>query len=177
MDAHLTSIVISVLIQRQSMIVASLAPPATFMDLLATNDIPPSPPTTSAAPSRLPAVRTPRVDISTWDDRLALLRLRFTISELRELVSVLRLPATYTLNRVTVSSLWLLGLLLRRLAWSSRLVDLAEEFGMDRSSISALLNHLFVNLATRFRSHLQLWSGLTPAASLSRWLQRFFPSN
>jgi hypothetical protein len=166
MDASLTSVVISALIQRQSMLVASLAPPSTFMDLLAADDVPISAPTLPTTPDHRRAVRTPRVDISTWDDRLALLRMRFTIPELRELVSVLRLPPTYTVNRVTVSSLWLLGLLLRRLAWSSRLVDLAEEFGMDRSSISMLLNHLFTELASRFRDHLKLWSGLTPARVL-----------
>ena len=107
-----------------------------------------------------PAVRP---DITTLDDATALFRFRFTIDELRTLASALSLPATYTINRVTVSSLLALAMLLRRLVYPNRLGDLVAEFGYDVTSLSFIINMLCTQLASRFYSHLQLWPGLTPA--------------
>ena len=56
------------LIQRQSLIAACLAPPAIFMDFLEADNVLIAQPTQSTAALHIPAVRTPRVDISTWGE-------------------------------------------------------------------------------------------------------------
>ena len=97
----------------------------------------------------------------TMDDDTALYRFRFTIDELRELVTALSLPPTYTVHRVTVSSLVALAMLLRRLVYPQRLGDLTSEFGYDITSLGLIINFLCTELAGRFYAHLQLWPGLT----------------
>jgi hypothetical protein len=113
---------------------------------------------TSPPPSPLPGSRP---DITVLDDSTALFRFRFTIDEMRSLVSALRLPPTYTVHRVTVSSLLALSMLLRRLVYPNRLGDLVPEFGYDITSLGLIINLLCTELASRFYAHLQLWPGLT----------------
>lgn len=104
-----------------------------------------------------------RPDIRAMDDATALFRFRFTIAEMQTLVNKLQLPPTYTtVNRVTVSSLLALAMLLRRLVWPNRLGDLVAEFGYDITSLSLIINLLCTTLASRYSGHLRLWSGITP---------------
>jgi hypothetical protein len=84
MDDHDVAIIAAVLIQRQNLIAACLAPPAVFMEYLEMDNVSITRPILSPAALHVPAVRRPRVDITTWDDRLARLRMRFTIPELRQ---------------------------------------------------------------------------------------------
>ena len=86
--------------------------------------------------------RSPILAVERLEDQDARNRFRFTIDELKELVVALELPMYLVVNRVTVSSLFCLALLLRRLVWSSRLCDLSVEFGYDDTTISQHFNHL-----------------------------------
>jgi hypothetical protein len=78
------------------------------------------------------------------------------------IVSALSLPPTITVNRVTVTSLTALAMVLRRLVYPNRLGDLVTEFGYDITSLSQIINHLITTLASRFLRHLQLWPEVTP---------------
>jgi hypothetical protein len=113
--------------------------------------------------SPVPPPPTSRPNIAALDEDTALFRFRFTIDELQTLVTALRLPPTYTIHRVTVSSLVALTMLLRRLAYPCRLGDLVLEFGYDYTSLSLIINALCTQLAARFYTHVQMWPGLTPS--------------
>ena len=105
--------------------------------------------------------RSPILAVERLEDQDARNRFRFTIDELKELVVALELPMYLVVNRVTVSSLFCLALLLRRLVWSSRLCDLSVEFGYDDTTISQHFNHLLLLLTTKYSRLLHLWPGVT----------------
>jgi hypothetical protein len=105
--------------------------------------------------------RSPILTIEVLEEPDALNRFRFTIDELKLLVVAFRLEMYQTVNRVTVSSLFALSLLLRRLTWSLRYSDLSLEFGYDDSSISHHVNHLLLLLVSRYAHQLALWHGVT----------------
>jgi hypothetical protein len=122
--------------------------PQSFLPLLCSSNTEPPHPTT-------------RPDIRSLDDATALFRFRFTVREMEEIVAALRLPPTYTVHRVTVSSFVALAMVLRRLVYPLRLGDLVVEFGYDITSLSLIINHLMTTLSSRFLAHLQLWPGIT----------------
>ena len=62
----------------------------------------------------------------------------------------LELPMYFVVNRVAVSSLFCLALLLRRLVWSTRLCDLSIEFGYDDTTTSQHFNYLLLLLVTKY---------------------------
>jgi hypothetical protein len=60
-----------------------------------------------------------------------------------------------------VTTITALAMLLRRLAWSCRLSDLACEFGLDTTSTGRIINYIATTIADLYDSHLQLWPGVT----------------
>ena len=105
--------------------------------------------------------RSPILAVEHLTDQDAHNRFRFSIDELKVLVVALELPMYLVVNRVTLSSLFCLALLLRRLVWSSRLCDLSIEFGYDDTTISLHFNHLLLLLTTKYSRLLHLWPGVT----------------
>ena len=110
---------------------------------------------------REPFPRSPILAIERLAESDAFNRFRFTVDEMKEFVVALELPPYLVVNRVSVSSLFSLALLLRRLAWSSRHSDLSIEFGYDDTTISQHFNHLLLLLATKYSALLRLWPGVT----------------
>lgn len=102
-----------------------------------------------------------RLDVRLLPDDDALLRFRFTIAEIEEIIATMRLPPTITVNRLTTTTLTAFCMLLRRLTWPNRLVDLAVEFGYGMSSMSRLINEMLEMLMNRYKARVLFWPGLT----------------
>jgi nuclease HARBI1 len=145
------------LLQQRTALLASIADPSPFVSPTADVGI-----TQLLLSHRDPPDTYERVDVSTIDDTTALERFRFTIEEIRELVTALGLPSHIRANRVTVTSLVALCMLLRRLTFPNRLSDLYREFGYDDTSLSFLINEILDIIVTKYRAHLELWTSLTP---------------
>ena len=112
---------------------------------------------------RLTPTRVPRLILSALSDDDCLLRFRFTLPEIERIASAMHLPAVITVNKVTVSRAFGLAMMLRKLVWPARNVDLATEFGLDYSSTGRLITYMFVTVESMYATHFDLWPGLTPA--------------
>jgi hypothetical protein len=104
--------------------------------------------------------RTPRLHLNSLSDADCLIRFRFTLTEIERICTAMDLPALITVNRVRVSAVQGVAMLLRRLVWPARLVDLAVEFGLDVSSTGRIINHMAVMIVQLYHAHFDLWPGL-----------------
>ena len=79
------------------------------------------------------------LDVTTLDEETFFSKFRFTLPEVRRLLVVLSFPDTVSTHRgVSSSSLFCLCVLLHRLAYPTRWIDLQFFFGRDKSSLHAL---------------------------------------
>jgi hypothetical protein len=101
------------------------------------------------------------LDLSTLTVDDCLTRFRFTLREIQRIRRAMRLPLLWTSHGLMVQTDLALALLLRRLVWPARLVDIAVEFGIDHTYCSRIINDLACHLAEVYEQHFVLWPGLT----------------
>jgi nuclease HARBI1 len=90
----------------------------------------------------------------------------------------MRLPSTITVNRVTVSAIEGLAMMLKKLNYPCRLYDVSLEFGRNISSTGRIINHMLLLVYNKYQQHLKLWPGVTPArvAAYADAVTRFNPA-
>jgi nuclease HARBI1 len=112
---------------------------------------------------RISVTRVPRVDLSTWDEADCITTFRFTLPEISHICRLMGFPPVIVVNRVTFTAETAMAIMLRRLAYPTRLADMATLFGLDTSSISRIVNHMLTEIIDRYRDHIHFWPGLTAA--------------
>jgi hypothetical protein len=112
---------------------------------------------------RATPTRVPRIDLTALTDDDCLLRFRFTLPEIERIAAAMRLPSTMEVNKVKFTRAFGLAMLLRKLVWPARNVDLATEFGLDYSTAGRIVAVMFTEVEGMYSHHLELWPGLTPA--------------
>ena len=112
---------------------------------------------------RATPTRVPRIDLARLTDDDCLLRFRFTLPEIERISAAMRLPPHLTVNKVTFTRAFGIAMLLRKLVWPARNVDLATEFGLDYSTTGRIISYMLLTVEGMYSSHLDLWPGLDQA--------------
>jgi hypothetical protein len=104
-----------------------------------------------------------RLNLSTLTANDCLTRFRFTLGEIQRIRRALHLPPQWMSHGLLLQTDLALALLLRRLVWPVRLVDIAVEFGIDHTYCSRIVNDLACHLAEVYQQHFTFWPGVTTA--------------
>ena len=93
----------------------------------------------------------PKFDLNNWNDDECWADFRFRKADLNRLLTAFGLPGEMqTINRLKVSSLEALCILLRRLAFPCRYSDLIPRFGRSVPDLCVICNHVLNLLYTNF---------------------------
>lgn len=109
-------------------------------------------------------------DLDAKDSDVVWAQFRFTTPDLARLKLALRIPDfIITVNRMRVPGLEALCILLRRLCYPCRLVDVGEEFNRSKSEIGIIFNHMielvFTNFGHKLTTFNQPWLNLDVCAA------------
>lgn len=122
-----------------------------------------------------------KIDFESLSDSYCKEHFRFDKSAILELCQHLRLPDKYTCpNRTSCSGLEGLLILLRRLTYPNRLLELVKEFGRSKSELSLIVNTVLEDIHDRFAYKLtdlnQPWMDLNRFSQASLDKGSLFPN-
>lgn len=112
-------------------------------------------------------------DITKYTDYEFFRKFRFHRGDIERLRIALRIPdVTYTHVGSVIDGTACLCLLLRRLAFPTRYMDLCESFGGSETHLSAAFNDLCLFLRNEFKTILTLSTRRVPTSRLGRYARR-----
>ena len=102
--------------------------------------------------------------VSTISDEEALSLFRFTIPQVQQIIQCMNLPPTITTdNQMIIDTVDAMCLLLRRLTYPSRYIDLEFAFNIHETVISRIVSTMTDILIHKYDDFIELWPGLTRA--------------
>ncbi|XP_064643071.1 uncharacterized protein LOC135497238 [Lineus longissimus] len=118
--------------------------------------------------------RWERFDINNYNDEQCKAKFRFSKGEIGQLLDSLAIPRVYKCpHGCIVSGHDGLCMLLRRLVYPNRLVDLEKEFGRPKSVLSEIITTVHEDIYSRFHTKFsqleQSWMGQTPRDKLQEF--------
>lgn len=120
----------------------------------------------AARPRNYPFIPHVRFDLRLYDDDTCTRFFRFQQDEIRTILASLRMPDIFKAdNGLAFASIEGLSLVLRRLAYPCRLIDLVHMFGRSESSLSRMISTVLRWIHRRWSRRLLHWDHqrLTPA--------------
>lgn len=102
-----------------------------------------------------------KLDLTTLDDELCESLFRFTLSEIKKIAIAMEFPEKISFRdsspqRFYMDREYALAIMLRRLAYPSRYVDLELMFGIADSTICVIFNTMVVKIYLRFSEGIKL---------------------
>lgn len=113
-----------------------------------------------------PIIPVVRLDIDAYDDITCERLFRFRADEIRDIIVALRMPDYFTLvNRGRIPSIEGVCIVLRRLAYPCRYIELVQMFGRSESMLSRITSTVLRWICDRWMDTLFHWdhARLTPA--------------